>query len=307
MIRLGKPPDTCMMDFAKGAAVKISPILDDRMQTGESPLWCGDTQSLWWVDIPAGALHCFCNGSHRAWSFGEPLGPIALTDRGRIVLGLKSGFALFDPATESKEFLADPEPDHPANRLNDGAVSRGGRFFAASVAGPPDQPRAALHRLGRRGALIDGLHVGNGLAFSPDDRTLYLSDSWAAVATIWQFDHDPATGEISNRRIFRILNPDEGRPDGGCIDAEGFYWCAAIGASQLLRLDPEGQIERSIPLPITRPTKIAFGGPNLGTIYATSIAGENLQGDDGRVLALDAGIRGLPEPKVPEHSLKESA
>lgn len=275
-----------------------------RAATGESPLWCAATASLWWVDITGMRLHRF-DGALNSWQLDQPVGPIALTDRGRLILGLKTGFALFDPADGSTRFLFAPEPDRPANRLNDGAVSRGGRFFAASVAGPPDQPRAALHRLDPGGPvqLLDGLHVGNGLAFSPDDRTMYLSDSWAAVATIWRFDHDPDTGDITNRRVFRTLTPDEGRPDGGCIDAEGFYWCAAIGAAQLLRLDPDGRIERRVPVPMTRPTKIAFGGPNLTTAYVTSIAGESPAREDGRTIALDLGIRGLPEPIVTEKDL----
>lgn len=286
--------------------MEIKAISMLRMQTGESPVWCGATGSLWWVDITGMRLHRITGRALATWQLDQPVGPIALTDGGRLVLGLKSGFALFDPATGTQVFLAAPEADRPANRLNDGAVSRGGRFFAASVAGPPDMPHAALHRLDPSGpvCLLTGLHVGNGLAFSPDDRVMYLSDSWAAVSTIWQFDHDPATGEIENRRVFKHLDPAQGRPDGGCIDAEGFYWCAAVGGAKLLRIDPEGQIERQIDLPVRRPSKIAFGGPDLETIFVTSIGGDDPQDHDGRTLALSCGIRGLPEPLVPENTFR---
>lgn len=277
-----------------------------RSVVGESPLWCDRTQCLWWVDIRGPSIQRLTigSGAFRRWRLDEPVGCIALTEGAHLVVGLKSGFALFDPADGTVAPLAAPEAARPGNRLNDGAVSRGGRFFAASVAGPPDRPFGALHRLDLHGGqravatLVTGLHVGNGLAFSPDDRTCYLSDSWVDVATIWRFDHDPATGRLSDRRMFCRLPPDMGRPDGGAVDAEGGYWSAAVEGGQLIRFTPDGTIDRCIPLPVRRPSKAAFGGDDLRTLYVTSI----YDGDDGwsgRVLAFDAGIRGLPEPRVP--------
>lgn len=273
-----------------------------RAAVGESPLWCTLTQTLWWVDISGMTVQRLCGDDFALWQLDEPVGPIALTDAGRLILGMKSGFAHFDPATGSVTPFAAPEPDRPENRLNDGAVSRSGRFFAASVSGPPDRANAALHRLDgtRSTCLLDGLHVGNGLAFSPDDRTMYLSDSWLEVSTIWAFDHDPRTGDISNRRIFRKLDPATGRPDGGCVDADGFYWIACVGGGRLLRLRPDGEVDREIPLPVANPSKMAFGGPDLRTLYVTSIARDVPLGESGRLLRLTPGMAGLPEPTVPE-------
>lgn len=243
------------------------------------------------------------------WQLDEPVGPLALTDAGRMILGLKSGFAHFSPADGRVTHLAAPEPERPANRLNDGAVSRGGRFFAASMADPPENPNAALHRLdgARTTRLLDGLHVGNGLAFSPDDRTMYMSDSWKEVSTIWAFDHDPVSGNISNRRVFHKLDPAFGRPDGGCVDAEGFYWIAAVGGGRILRLRPDGEMDHEIPLPVLNPSKMAFGGPDLRTLYVTTIARDIPLGDGGRLLRLRPGVAGLPEPTAPEPDIDRSA
>ncbi|WP_435168942.1 SMP-30/gluconolactonase/LRE family protein [Falsirhodobacter sp. 1013] len=276
-----------------------------RAAVGESPLWCQTTQSLWWVDIDGHTVQRLRGDTFQLWQLDEPVGCLALTDGGRLILGLKSGFTHFDPATGHLTPLAAVEPDRPGNRLNDGATSRGGRFFAATMAGPPDQPTAALHRLDgtRATTLVTGLHVGNGLAFSPDDRRIYLSDSWAGVSTIWTFDHDPATGDISNRRTFRTLDPAHGRPDGGCVDAEGFYWIAAVGGGRLLRLHPDGSTEREIPLPVAFPSKMAFGGPDLRTLFVTSIDRETPSGDGGRLLRLTPGVTGLPQPTLPEPDL----
>lgn len=288
-------------------AVKIAH--PHRSEVGESPVWCARTASLWWVDINGMTVQRLKGDDLRQWRFQEPVGCLALTDAGHLILGLRSGIAHFRPDTGAFTPLAAPEPDHPANRMNDGAVSRGGRFFAASMASPPEQPSAALHRLDNGGTtrLLDGLHVGNGLAFSPDDRTMYVSDSWLEVSTIWAFDHDPATGAITNQRVFRTLDPEFGRPDGATVDSEGFYWIAAVGGGRLLRLRPDGEIDRVIAMPVRRPSKPVFGGPDLRTLYVTTISDGTAEGPDGCVLRLSPGVTGLPQPLVPDPMGAEKA
>lgn len=273
-----------------------------RSVVGESPVWCDRTQALWWVDIKGMSIQRLMDTTLRQWDFDEPVGCLAPTDAGHLILGLQSGFAHFRPDTGALTPLAAPEPDRPTNRLNDGAVSRGGRFFAASMASPAERPDAALHRLDGRVSvpLLDGLHVGNGLAFSPDDRTMYLSDSWGEVSTIWAFDHDPATGAVTNRRVFRKLDPNFGRPDGAAVDAEGFYWIAAVSGGRLLRLRPDGRTDREIALPVQRPSKPVFGGPDLRTLFVTTISDGSPDGPDGRVLRLCPGVAGLPQPLIPD-------
>jgi sugar lactone lactonase YvrE len=148
--------------------------------------------------------------------------------------------------------------------------------------------------------MAGGLHVANGLAFSPDGRTLYHSDSFAAVRTIWAWDFDADRGTIANRRVFVDTHGMPGRPDGGAVDADGCYWTAANDGWELVRFTPAGKVDRRIALPVAKPSMLAFGGERLDVIYVTSIRPRNTDLSDqpqaGSLFAVEAGIQGLPEP-----------
>ena len=146
--------------------------------------------------------------------------------------------------------------------------------------------------------------VTNGLAFSPDGRTFYLADSAAPVRTIWACDYEPASGEIGERRVFVDTHGLAGRPDGGTVDADGCYWMAGIGGWQLVRFTPKGVVDMIVDLPVEKPTKPAFGGADLGTIYVTSIGSGLSEGTEARqpqaggLFALRVpGVQGLPQPR----------
>jgi sugar lactone lactonase YvrE len=148
--------------------------------------------------------------------------------------------------------------------------------------------------------LADGLMVPNGLAFSPDGRTMYLSDSHPKVQQIWAYDYDIETGTPSNRRLFVDMNPLPGRPDGAAVDEDGCYWICGNDAGLVHRFTPAGKLDRSLELPVKKPAMCAFGGANLDTLYVTSIRPEGVDLADqplaGGVFALSPGTRGLPEP-----------
>ncbi|HEY8614472.1 MAG TPA: SMP-30/gluconolactonase/LRE family protein [Roseomonas sp.] len=267
--------------------------------TGESPVWDDRLGRLWWVDIPAPALHCTdpATGKTETWPLPEPVGCLGLCRSGAMLLALRSGIHRFDPGDGALAMVAAPEPDRPGNRLNDGKVSPEGRFLVGSMNDTQEkQPSAALWRLDpeRRSCvrLADGLTISNGLAWSPDGRTLWHTDSEASV--IWTWDYDPATGEISNRR--EIARPDSatGQPDGGAVDAEGGYWSAGFSAGRLNRWLPDGTLDRFVELPVGAPTMPCFGGPDLRTLFVTSLRGEHAGPNDGRLLALDVGMAGTP-------------
>lgn len=282
-----------------------TPAFAIKAAVGEGILWCDRTAALWWVDIPAGRLFRSdpSDGATRHWDMGEPLGCIALTDGHDLVLGLQSGFARFDPATGKRTALIDPEPDKPQNRLNDGAVSRDGRFLAGTIPlGDRSHPAGAIYRLDpdltcRK--VIDGLHVPNGLAFSPDNTTLYVSDSWPDVRMIWRCAYDAASGTIGPRRPFFDTRAVAGRPDGACVDADGCYWMAGVGGAELVRITPDGKVDTRIALPVARPSKPCFGGARLDTLYVTSIGtGSAEDAPDGQIIEVPCSVTGLPEPRM---------
>ncbi|PRY22195.1 sugar lactone lactonase YvrE [Aliiruegeria haliotis] len=270
---------------------------------GEGILWCEHSQSLWWVDIRAPSLHRFWpeTGRSEHWEMPQTIGCLALTEATGIIVALKAGLHLFDPESGALSLLTSLAGEPPGNRPNDGAVSRSGRFFVGTM---PEhdrsKPTGQVHRLDGTVArpLLGGLHITNGLAFSPDDRTAYLSDSWPDVQTIWAFDHDPEDGALSGQRLFFDCAATAGRPDGACVDTDGCYWMAGVGGSEVLRITPKGDVDRRIPLPVSMPTKPCFGGPDLRTLFITSIGlNSNAPSPDGRVIAIDAGFQGVPEAR----------
>lgn len=266
--------------------------------TGESPVWDERTGRLWWVDIPRPAVHRTdpATGETETWPMPEPVGCLGLCRSGALVLGLRSGIHRFDPADGSLDLVAAPEPDRPGNRLNDGKVSPEGRFIVGSMHDVPDKkPHAALWSLspGARECVLlaDGFVISNGLAWSPDGRTLWHACSRQAV--IWNWDYDPATGTIANQREVARPTNEIGRPDGGATDAEGAYWSAGVSAGRLNRWLPDGTLDRFVELPVKSPTMPCFGGPGLRTLFVTSLQKE-AGPHEGRLLALDVGVAGTP-------------
>ncbi|SDE49387.1 Sugar lactone lactonase YvrE [Paracoccus isoporae] len=282
--------------------MSVSIVLDAHASVGESPVWCDRRQVLFWVDIGAGVLHRFdpATGEDTAWPMGRAVACIALTEGDDLVLGLADGLFRFAPETGAMDRIAAPEADRPENRPNDAAMGRDGRFWFGTMKAEPDgQPRGALYRLDTDLSVhkvLDGLHVSNGLAVSPDGRTLYLSDSWSEVRRIWAFDMD-GQGGLSDRRVFFDTAGLPGRPDGGCVDADGFYWSAAIDGGRLLRIAPDGRVAREIALPVQKPTKCCFGGPDLDVLYVTSLGETDPSEHGGALMALSPGVTGLPEPR----------
>jgi L-arabinonolactonase len=165
-----------------------------------------------------------------------------------------------------------------------------------------EQPSARLYRFDQDRAcrvMAEDIFLTNGIAFSPDDRTLYMADSHHK--TIYRYDFDLANGAIANRRVF--ATPAQGLPDGACVDREGFLWSAQFDAGQVLRYAPDGRLDRTIELPVSRPTACTFGGADLGTLFVTtarlrlSEAERAAQPDAGGLLAIEVGVTGLPEPE----------
>lgn len=286
-------------------------IVDARNAVGECPVWVPEENALYWVDIPAGGLQRWSaeTGHVHAWKAPEMLACIARHRDGGWVAGMESGFFHLHPHNDGSldsNLLAPVEHARTDMRLNDGRCDRQGRFWAGSMVLNMGANAAdgTLYRYsaGQRGPLeaqLSGFIVPNGLGFSPDGRTMYLSDSHPLVQQIWAFDYDIDSGTPSNRRLFVDMHQFLGRPDGAAVDAEGCYWICANDAGLIHRFTPDGRLDRSLAVPVKKPSMCAFGGSRLDTLFVTSIR----PGDDhdeqslaGGVFALNPGVKGLPEP-----------
>jgi sugar lactone lactonase YvrE len=284
-------------------------VLDARNMVGESPVWAVAEQALYWVDIPARRLWRLdaATGQTQQWATAQMPGCIALRQSGGWVCAMETGFFQLLPApdgTVAAQELASVHHARPGMRFNDCRCDRQGRMRAGTMLldMAAAQPVGALHGLERDGSvrqLVDGLVVSNGLAFSPDGRTMYLSDSHPSVQTIWAFDYDTDSGTPGNRRLLADMNPLPGRPDGAAVDADGCYWICATDAGLIHRFTPQGVLDRSLAVPVKKPTMCAFGGSRLDTLYVASIRPANIDLSDqplaGGLFALNPGICGLPE------------
>lgn len=289
------------------AEPKVDCVLDIRTGLGECPVWCDRSQSLYWIEINDGLLYRFdpASGKNESWAMGEPIGSFALCEtEGLVLVALKSGIYFHELASGARRLIARPEAHLPDNRMNDGRTDPAGRFWVGSMRDPQDgSAQGTFYRVDRDGsctAMIPGLITSNGLAFSPDGRVLYHSDSHPSVRTVWAWDYDLAEGRIANRRVLIDTHGMPGRPDGGCCDADGCYWMTGNDGWEILRLTPAGRIDRRLPLPIAKPSMVAFGGPTLDVIYITSIRPADVtnQPQAGSLFAVrPGGVTGIPEPR----------
>jgi sugar lactone lactonase YvrE len=281
------------------------------MAVGESPLWNPAEACLYWDDIDGFAVHRFdpASGAHRSWSMDSEPSALALHAGGGLMVAQRSGFVHLDTASGAQTPIAPAPYDTATSRFNDGRVDPAGRFWAGTMYEPRDRPAAEMFCLERgqvRRAWSGGMTNSNGLAFSPDGRTMYHADTTSH--RIDRYDFDAATGTASNPRPFQCFSTDKtapgygGRPDGAAVDSEGAYWCAMFEGGRLLRFSPDGTLLREVKLPLRCPTMVAFGGADLRTLYITSASHKRSVEEraqyplTGCVLSMRVEVAGLPEP-----------
>jgi sugar lactone lactonase YvrE len=278
---------------------------------GESPMWHPREQVLYWVDIPGRRLNRHDSRSQASahWDFATEPASFAPRVDGGLVLAMRDGLWHFDTASGVRSPLAPPPYDPAKERFNDGKCDPRGRFWVGTIYEPRDPPLAALY-CWDRGTLqrkADGITTSNGLAWSPDARTMYWSDTRAHV--VYAFDCDVSTATLSRRRVFAQFPPKApqqdldtygGRPDGAAVDADGCYWIAMFEGQRVLRLSPAGEVLREVILPARCPTMPCFGDADLRTLYVTT-SRENRPADEleaqphaGCVFALRVDVPGLP-------------
>jgi sugar lactone lactonase YvrE len=276
-------------------------VLAARARLGEGPSWDAEAGVLWWVDIHNHRVHRFdpAAGEDTVYEVGETVGCAHPAADGRVVLGLRRGVALLDPAGGAVEPLATLLPERPGLRLNDGKCDARGRLWVGSMS--KEEGGAALFRVDPDGGVhraVDGLTTSNGLGWSPDGATMYLTDSPAK--TILAFDFDADAGTLSGRRVFAGLSGADSVPDGLAVDAEGCVWSAQWGGACLVRFAPDGGELLRVMMPVPNPTSCAFGGSGGTELYVTtaSIGMTEDEVEDafeaGDLFVLRPGVAGPP-------------
>jgi L-arabinonolactonase len=272
---------------------------------GEGVLWNPDTQCLWWTDIQERRLFCRRWGEERWTSFALPerLGSFGfVAGSTRLIAAFETGVALYDPHDGALEWLSRPLGDGSGIRFNDGRVDRRGRFWTGTMAERDDREgQAELYCVDASGHIHvreSGITISNGICWSPDGARFYFSDS--PKRAMYVYDCDAASGEISNRQTF-ARTPEGAFPDGANVDADGCIWSAQWGAGRVVRYKADGAVERVLEMPVSQPSCVAFGGPNLDLLFVTSARdGLNeqallLQPRAGDIFVYRVGIAGLAE------------
>ncbi|MGH8696043.1 MAG: SMP-30/gluconolactonase/LRE family protein [Burkholderiales bacterium] len=281
-------------------------VVDCQNVLGEGPVWCPREHVLWWIDISSPALWRFAPrpGTVDHWALPKPPGSFALRNDGGFLIAFRSGLATLDEPGGEVRWLDVPELQLGDERFNDGKADRAGRFWTGTLDRRLGGAIGQLYRVepGFRVAAMDrGFTIANGIGWSPDDRTMYFTDTPAR--RIYRYDFDRAAGRIANRQVFVEVDAGHGGPDGLTVDAAGYVWSAQFDRWCIHRYAPDGTLDRSVRLPVQRPTSCTFGGTDLATLYVTTArmdledAALAAQPHAGGVLALDVGVRGLPEPR----------
>lgn len=281
--------------------------LDAGCALGECPVWSAEEGVLYFVDIKGMKLHRFDpeSGRHTSVGLSEEIACFAPMKGGGFVAGLRSGVWQLDDKGERVTMLAPNPEDQAASRFNDGRTDPAGRFWLGTIDEPKAGGKAHLYRYDKRGlvAVESDLMTSNGLAFSPDGRTMYHSDT--PRFTIYRYDYDVETGEATNRAVFKTLEPegsDRGRPDGAAVDAEGCYWTALYEGGRVQRYSPDAELLAEYLVPAQCPTMLAFGGADRRTLYVTTARDGRPDAElealphSGGVFAMRVETPGLAEP-----------
>lgn len=285
------------------SSAEVECILPWGAQLGEAPVWIESEQRLYWVDILHPAVHRFdpVTGKNESTKVAKLVSAVLPAVDGRLLVASQDGIERLDFASGQFRPFAEPEPGLSENRLNDAKTDAGGRIWVGSMRLDASRAGGSLYRIDADGRTLRaeaGLTVANGLGWSPDGHTFYFVDT--VPGAIYAYDFDVKAGVIANRRLFAAIAESEGRPDGLAVDAEGGVWCAIWDGWRINRYLPDGRLDRTIELPVPRPTSVAFGGRELSILYITSArtrlpASTLIEAPlSGGIFACSPGVRGLP-------------
>lgn len=305
-------------------------VILDNYALGESPFWHPQEQMLYWVDI-SGKQILRANtymGTVEVWDMPSEPGCIAPAAKGGLVMALRDGVYRAKEWRGPLQRLATLPYDPTSHRANDGKCDALGRFWVGTLDETRTAGNAALYCIDARDLASSGkvqvdcklspadepATTANGLAFSPDNRTLYWTDT--PRHTIWAWDYDLASNTMSHKTVFAAIRPKldgwlsdpqdasnghyRGRPDGAAVDEQGNYWVAMFEGRRVCQFAPDGGLLTEIAVPLQCPTAVCFGGEDLKTLYLTSARHHRSAKEldafplSGAVLSMRVEVAGLP-------------
>lgn len=272
------------------------PISNHVSEWGEGPIW--HNGRLLYVDIETHKIIAFKpdTGEEKIWDVGQRVGTVVPRAKGGLVWAGDDGFFFFDETTGQSTPIADPEPNLPDNRFNDGKCDPAGRLWAGTI-NLKKRAEAALYclhpdqRLEKKFAPVTN---SNGIIWSRDTRTMYYIDT--PSKKVRAFDFDNAAGVISNERVVWDTSADASVPDGMTIDSEDRLWIAFCHGAKVVCFNPKTQkVESQIDFPCIETTACAFGGPDLCDLYVTTGIKPGLEESlAGRLFVCRPGAQGVP-------------
>lgn len=284
--------------------VCVAPVGD---RCGEGAVWSAEERAVYWTDINRFLIHRYdeAKGAVQSWLFDEPVVALALTSRaGTLLVALGSRLILWQPATDARSDHSFALPGSPRVRLNDGRPDPVGNFWVGSMKnnvnadgslGETAKGEGTLFRIAPDGTVTtwrDGIGISNTLCWSPDGTKFYFGDTLENDVRV--YDYDAASGSIANERSF-FADFDRGSPDGSAMDSEGYLWNCRYGGGCVVRVAPDGSIDRVIEMPEDNITTATFGGADLKSLYITTANAGSSYRLAGSLYRLDVEVPGLPE------------
>jgi sugar lactone lactonase YvrE len=287
-------------------------VLDIKAELGEHPIWSAEENCLYWLDIENATINRFApaTGKNTAWKLPARPGCFALCEGDQAVVAAQDGFYRINFATGAIHFVMAPAHDPGVMRFNDGRTDAQGRLWISTVRVDMSLTETAdnsYYRLDGKGLhkVLRSVGIPNGTAFSPDGRTMYRAQT--ETRQIFGYDYDARTGTPSNERVFATIPDEYGMPDGATVDADGGYWVAlavppgVAATSGVARFTPDGKLDRHVAMPVPFVTMVAFGGPDLSTLYITTARLEafmpQVPEGAGNVFAMETDYHGFAEAR----------
>jgi len=275
-------------------------IFDARACTlGEGPLWHPERAQLFWFDILGKTLLSQHNGDALSWNFDECVSAAGWIDANTLLIASETGLWQFDLISGERALVAPLEADQPLTRSNDGRADPWGGFWIGTMGFDADRGMGAIYRFykGELRKLFGNITISNSIAFSPDRRFAYYTDTPTRQIMRVALDADDGW-PAGDAEVFVDLKQTKRNPDGSVVDSEGCLWNAQWGAGQVARYAPDGTLMGTYDVPAAQTTCPAFGGSDLKTVFVTSAAQGRDGAQDGQTFSFAAGVEGQQEHRI---------